>query len=616
MFCSSCAKDDNLEDDFKQNSNLGLTLRSEGEGGELTYTILGAKRENPFSVANMNRAKINLYGTDIPPISPTHQYIKFLPSMQEHLAYLEDWETERQVPLFDFPLEYEIIAVGQYYIDPLVSDSIYTYQYAIIPIGVGLPEVPFQVIDELYIDRSDPLLLAGAFILTGNKDEITEYVFNGGLRQEELLAYNGTSVEGIFEIPICPNGCVAMLIYGGIGIPLSEWEWECDCTPPPPPPVSLNDCGCSIPGNVRNPAGCIRVDFDGLMQPVQIASIKVKDAWFTSNMTSTDVNGCWRVNETYSGNMWMWARFKNNNVKVRDRRYWLGIRTVQDNVGKFTAPPYNNISVDYGSGLEDNTSNERMYWAAAHTLNTVNDYRTRSSADGIPLPRTGLNWNNGHGDGAASAPMLQGITFSLWIEFLRVTDVTLAVVSYTSDILLPDITNQYDEEESALSFTGTGHHELGHASHHALAGEQYWLPYRIHVVNNGGYGFFPIFDPNSFPEHVALGEAIGNFTGALYGETQAGGENSEWEDNFIPRGLMWDLRDDTPSDIVIDPNNSIISGFDNISGFTPSMIFDALAPDVTSIRGFRNRLRVLHLAATPNSAAEYNTFVDIYDVFN
>lgn len=43
MFCSSCAKDDNLEDDFKQNSNLGLTLRSEGEGGELTYTILWSK---------------------------------------------------------------------------------------------------------------------------------------------------------------------------------------------------------------------------------------------------------------------------------------------------------------------------------------------------------------------------------------------------------------------------------------------------------------------------------------------------------------------------------------------------------------------------------------------
>ena len=352
------------------------------------------------------------------------------------------------------------------------------------------------------------------------------------------------------------------------------------------------------------------------MVPVQIASIKVKDTWFTSDLTYTDVNGCWRVNESYSGRVWMWVRFKNGNVKARDRRYWLGIRAVRDYVGKFTSPPYNNIGVAYGNSLSDNTSKARMYWAAAHTLNTVNDYRTSAAADGVPLPRTGLNWNNRHGDGAASAAMLQGIAFSLWAEFLKVTGVPLPVASYASGNLLPDITNQYDVGESAGSFTGTGFHELGHASHHALVGEPYWLPYRIHIVSNGGYGTFPFFAANSFPGHVALGEAIGNFTGALYGGTPGGGENFEWENNFIPRGLMWDLGDNTPWDTVTDPNDATITGPDNISGFTPAMIFDGLTPNVNSIRGFRDRLRVLHLSDTPNSAPAYNTFVDIYDVFN
>jgi len=616
---SSCTKDESLEGvsapkkESNQNPDPDLTFRSQGEGSEATYTTLGARRENPFTVDNMNTAKTNLYGAGAQPISPTHRYIKFLPSAPEHLVSLEDWETEEQIPLFDFPLEYEVVAMGEYYIDPGVTDSIYTYQYASIPIGTGLPDVPFEVIDDLYLDKSDPLLIAESFFLTGNEDEITEYVFKGGLRPEDLLIYDGTPVEEILAIPVCPDGCDAVLVYGGVGIPLSEWIWECDCNPPPPPPPSLNACGCTIPSNKRNPAGCVRVDFDGTMVAVQIASIKVKDTWFTSDVTDTDVNGCWRVNESYSGRVWMWVRFKNGNVKARDRRYWLGIRAVRDYVGKFTSPPYNNISVAYGNSLSDNTSKARMYWAAAHTLNTVNDYRTSAAADGVPLPRTGLNWNNRHGDGAASAAMLQGNVFNSWPSFFAAF--LLPLPYYVSVPMLPDITNQYDEGESAFNFTGSAYHELGHASHHGLVGESYWVPYRNHIINNGGYGSFGNFANISHPGHVALGEAIGNFMGALYGGTAGGGENFEWEDNFIPRGLMWDLGDISPFDIVTDPNDGT-SGPDNISGFTPAMIFDGLTPNVTSIRGFRDRLSVLHLADTPNSAPTYNTFVDIYDVFN
>ncbi len=73
---------------------------------------------------------------------------------------------------------------------------------------------------------------------------------------------------------------------------------------------------------------------------------------------------------------------------------------------------------------------------------------------------------------------------------------------------------------------------------------------------------------------------------------------------------------DTDVDVVTDPNNPALTGFDTISGFTPNMIFNGLTPDVNSIRDFRDRLRVLHLSDTPNSAPAYNTFVDLYDVFN
>jgi hypothetical protein len=80
-------------------------------------------------------------------------------------------------------------------------------------------------------------------------------------------------------------------------------------------------------------------------------------------------------------------------------------------------------------------------------------------------------------------------------------------------------------------------------------------------------------------------------------------------------GLMWDLGDNLV-DLVGDPNNPTIWGLDNISGFTPSMIYGALTPNVTSIRSFRDRLGTLSLNSTPNTSADYNRFVDIYDVFN
>lgn len=184
--------------------------------------------------------------------------------------------------------------------------------------------------------------------------------------------------------------------------------------------------------------------------------------------------------------------------------------------------------------------------------------------------------------------------------------------------LIPDIVNQYADGETAANFTGVGFHELGHTSHYSLVGELYWFNYRNHIINNVGYGSFGNFAIGSDPGRVALGEAIGNFTGAIYGGTTDGGENNEWDtnDNFIPQGLMFDLGDNSPFDRVTDPNNPLITGLDNISGFTPFMIFDALTPNVKDIRSYRDRLRTLHLADTPNNLTDYNTFVDIYDVFN
>lgn len=183
---NSCTKDASFEEisveskQENQDIQSAVQLRSdEGEGSNEEKVILGEKRNNPFALANINQAKASLYGTSIPDKVATHKYIKFLPGTQEHLAVLEDWETGKQIPLFDFPLEYEVISGGETYLDPSVSDSLFTYQYAVIPNEVELPDVPNEVIDDLHLDKSDPLLIAESFWLTDNKKDINEYVFPG-----------------------------------------------------------------------------------------------------------------------------------------------------------------------------------------------------------------------------------------------------------------------------------------------------------------------------------------------------------------------------------------------------------------------------------------------------
>ncbi len=653
--------------------------------------LLGRKRNNPYALTNMRSAFGNLYTKSSIILDATHKYVKFLPSSQEHLVLLEDWETDTNVALFDFPLEYEILEAGEKYIDPAVSDSLYTYQYASVPVDISLPGVPNQVIEELFIPPYDSYLTEVAFYQVGeeydgntsphpewsypteeedpnhpiNKDNCTPACSNYPCCELGWEDCDESPCDFEEEPPCTPAHpdwpkCLAVFPpppppppptteyckcteytkiedqYGNFDTEEEEFIVEllpgetCDdyegftetnetqvlisCTTfVPPPPPTLNGCGCPIPTNRRHPAGCVQVENDLFNhEAVQRVQVKVKDTWFTSDIAYTDDNGCWYVWDNHYGSVWMWVRFKNKNVKVRSIKHWLALRTVADYVDRFKSPPYNNITVQYGDGVTDNEGRARLYWACAHTMNTTNVYRNSAGADGIPLPRKGLNYLVRANDGASSAPMLQSTNFNLTFPFFDAIGIPLPTFLIQS--VLPDVINQYGPGERARAFNGTAHHELGHASHYELVGESYWVPYRKHIIANFGYGSFGDFNSGSDPGRVALGEAIGFFMGNRYGFTARGGENSEWVENFIPAGLMFDLGD-TNVDLVIDPNTGT-SVTDNISGFTPGMIFGALNQNVNDIRVFRDRLRILSLSDTPNTAPAYNTFVDGYDVFN
>ena len=78
---------------------------------------------------------------------------------------------------------------------------------------------------------------------------------------------------------------------------------------------------------------------------------------------------------------------------------------------------------------------------------------------------------------------------------------------------------------------------------------------------------------------------------------------------------MFDLEDDGPDDIPDPDDPLIILGVDNINGFDAGQFYEALGTDETSIRDFRDRLWNM-TGGAGNNQADYNNFVDLYDVFN
>lgn len=623
IFTSGCS------DSLKLNNKEEKALSSEAHSslrsnitsnGTIKYFNLGQKREIPFKPSIVEQAYCNLYHTTTT-IAPTHRYVKFELNDKEDLLTLYEWMLNTETPFFDYPLEYDVSTSGEMNIpasfngnsaiDPILRD-----RYASVPISLPLPNINHIKIADLYIDFSDPLLIAEAFRITNNTDEINGYVLKGGLSYEELLDIyaDNPTIMGDIGLPNidCAYGCYPKLIIDTQN-PL-EYRWVCHC--PPPDNGPYNACGCEIFDNPRYPAGCIRVEQDGTNKGVQNIMVITKNTWFNGDLTLTDDLGCWEINDEYRGWMKYGVVFINENVRVRDTRYWLGIPILWDYVGKDDAPPYNNQELVYEAhkgqdDLEDRRA--RMYWAACHSLNLVSEFRENALSDGIPLPREGLNWYNKRGDGAAAAPMLQGHVFNSWPAYLTI--ILFPRLYPMSLLYLPDIYLRYGINDEAEEFRGTGFHELGHASHYENVGEAYWRKYRNHIINNGGYGSYGNFDNNSHKGHVALGEAIGNYYENRYGNTPFGGELYSFYNNFIPIGLFYDLEDDEV-DYIEDPNNSSISSYDNILGFTPAMFMDAAHDDINSIREFRDELRALHLNDTPNKATEYNSLVDVYDVFH
>lgn len=144
---ASCNNDEpNLTENTHSSSEKGVPIK------------LGKKLENPYSIENMQKALGNLKSSKVSAksssdndieITTTHLYLRFKPKNQEELNILK---ADSTLVLYDYPLDYEIIEIGDFYKDPEVTGDQPTYQYCAVAVDKKIPEgLEHELLAKLFI---------------------------------------------------------------------------------------------------------------------------------------------------------------------------------------------------------------------------------------------------------------------------------------------------------------------------------------------------------------------------------------------------------------------------------------------------------------------------------
>lgn len=610
-------------------TRIGNTFERNRNVREPRPMRLGRKRTNPYTVEVMTKAWNNIAPSNarIQQLPTTDLYVKFSPTDFDQLAILDELDIE----LFDYPLDHTIIQTGDYYIaEGRTEEQIPEYYAVVQPNFLAPTGVAYEVLDQLYLADYDTYLTREAFDMTRNQytGEPNRIGIVEDITSMARMCYEG---EPGVDWPICQCDLL-------IGTPLYQECVDDVTAPPPPPPLPiLNDCGCPVSSNQRHPAGIVTVEDTQLgAQPVRNVRIVARDNWFKVRRTYTDDNGCWRINNAYSGNATIKIRFRSDRITVRGirgARLWEYAFAVRDRF-TWSGPDFNDMCVNFMPN-DDVGSPAKKYWYAAHANNALYEFDEYAAADGIGVPPDDLEVLLANYDTAASASMLNQLTKNpaiavgtwglvsgvanfaldeLIIGTIPGVDLAVAALSAYFVAFLPDIFYGYGGEinegnnppNSSDRVKSIFYHEYAHANHFAALPNQnnYWLLEIGYIIDNGAYG-------DGFAlgaERAAVVEMWGDFIGVVYANREygldhslavpgnliatrqrrfiyragGGGENHtpvfpiplDDQDDWIPWGLFMDCIDDTAHNGP--PLNINDPVTDNVQDYTISDCFDAV----------------------------------------
>jgi hypothetical protein len=233
-------------------------------------TQVGRKLENPFTVENMSKALDNLTKSarisKAVTIETSHIYIKFKPKNKVELDILKRDST---IDYYEYPLDYELISIGDHYHDPSLPDNIPTYQYASIPINQIIPQgIDYEVIANCYIP-----------------DDLPENTQPNGRKMSEDMA--DALIEEAFKIT---------------GNTLEN--------------ESNENTRVTALSNKR-PKGTISVMFNGVLTPIEGLEVRAK-RWLTTHKGFTNVNGYFECDGTYKRDWNYEIRWERHNYRLND----------------------------------------------------------------------------------------------------------------------------------------------------------------------------------------------------------------------------------------------------------------------------------------------------------
>lgn len=557
----SCKKE-NIETIVSNTSSTNATNSQSMTAIDLEQsTQIGEKLANPFTVENMEKAYDALSRNKAAvTITPNMYYVRFLPKTSEELQVL----INQGLNLSQTPLDVKVNQYGSTIQSSAIASTEPVWVYTTVKPDYKFGTIKYEIIDKLFLPALEENVKSVDQLFTEFSPEDLE---------NKSLELQGFEVEKTTKRASAKYRAKGYIRYQDV-----------------------------VGNTVTN---------------VGVKKIKVQSRWwFYYGSGTTDANGYFECNETYSSKRDVEVKvfFENDLVNVRTIKGYNIVDmlfTERQEIGTYSGNNLQNINYIFYNA-ENVESNSKRYWMACHALNAVYEHRQYCVQSGIGSPPSNLNlWLTGQNkkgkniSTAAAAPMLKQMANSSLL--VGATQVYLGLVgspitAVAIQVLkqeLPDITYAYNGEGAQVSQYSDQiyqviYHELSHACHYAKVRNAFWTPYITYIIQHNGYGQ----KSDSGSGRIALSESWAEFfseyiAGKKYGKNTSYGKYS-FEDllesftvadvnsTWIPVGVMYDLLD--PAN---EPSYTNIK--DNVGGYTISQFYYVMDNSVTSEEGFRDK---------------------------
>ena len=407
--------------------------------------VLGEKLENPYSIANMEKAYADLIKTRAAgdfKIETTDLYVRFLPKDSTELLELQK---DILLELFDYPLDYDIEVEGTYYHDPSIPEGQITWLYTTVKPDYEFPAIQYEILEKCFIP---------------NEDDLDDEWIDDGIDDSVETRAGDMSFAELLEQKAFENAGLIKKFESKFNEPETR-SWKRKC-----------------------PTGTLKVYDTYLRRDVPVKGVKVRCHTVVKWSTAfTDENGYYSMGSKF--------RIGPHYAVVFDNSQGF---TIWGNWGPFAAANYN-MGWHSKGGHDRTFGTNAKAWDWCSVNNAGFEYYQNAKKDGIGLPPHNPRiWVFRHQSNASCAPMLRRVWHPIgyssnsgWSNFfINITAGRL--LTYTNTLLkfaLPDIVigtgggyNTYDIYESV-------NHELSHASHFNKVGSAFWAKYVNYIITYG-----------------------------------------------------------------------------------------------------------------------------------